>query len=113
MTAYPEVGLCASGWPVRSGGSAEALWALYTRALRANLSSKTGDVAGRIRDMLQKVELTRADIPLLDAQIDRARFYIPQEGSFYSAILSLNADRDVEAMAEEVISGLQYHLAEG
>ena len=112
LTAYPEYGLCASGWPVRSVGSAEALWELYGRELRANLSNKTADATDRIVE-LKNVEITQADIPLLDYQIDRVRFYISEEGGFYSAILSLNANTDIHSLLEEVISELQYHLAEG
>ncbi len=62
---------------------------------------------------LKAVPITQEDIPLLDAPIDRARFYIPEEGKFYSTILTLNADMDMHTLAVETISALQYHLAEG
>lgn len=102
---------------MRSDGSCEALWELYERELAGNLSGGSDQNAiradNRIRNMLQSAEITRTDIPLLDAQIDRARFYILEEGQFYSSVLSLTASTDIDTLSEAVISGLQYHLAEG
>ncbi len=115
LTIRPSIGLCASGWPVRSVGSTEALWDLYSRQLESNLSAATGDAADRIRirDVLQNANVTTGDIPLLDAQIDAVRFYIPPEGDFYTTILSLYPEADVQALAAEVYSSLRYYLAEG
>lgn len=109
----PVYGLLGAGWPVRAAGSIEPLWAELTTQLD-NIDTKDQGERSRIQ-ALHGVALTDDDIlALLTAEIDRAR--VPMlEGADWSLVL-LNRDNyaeNMEAMAQETIDALRWHIAEG
>lgn len=106
-------GFFGSGWPVRAVGSVEPLW----NELKSQLDNDgTPDKQTVVRrQAMQSIYLTDDDLlPLLTAQVDVAR--IPMiEGSEWSGVLTNRPEyaENVDALAQELIERLRWHMAEG
>ena len=111
--------LLSVGWPVRAEGSVEALWPRYCPVLEDQYFYEPGQ-SQRFNEVIQ-VQLTQTDIPVLSAEVDGARFQISIEWYSLGRIITQlgdaepgeYSDADIDAMPEEIISDLQWHLAEG
>ena len=110
-------GRVTAGWPVRTVGSAEALWEQYRKRIAATSGTSDAGAAQRIRNILRTVSVTAADIPLLDVEINEVRFGLSAESTFRGALMQLSytdpAEIDVVALAEELIDTLRWHISEG
>ena len=106
-------GFFGTGWPVRTVGSVEPLW----NELKSQLDNDgTPDKQTVVRrQAMQSIYLTDDDLlPLLTAQVDVAR--IPMiEGSEWSGVLTNRPEyaENVDALAQELIERLRWHMAEG
>lgn len=111
--------MIASGWPVRSQGAVESLW----ENKRICVTSIKPDAEGESprKNGIKSQHLTDADIPVLTATIDSARFQISTEwhefgNAFYElpivATDELSIDY-IDSLAESLIDSLNWHLAEG
>ena len=89
-------------------------------AVKAESLLLVTDVAGiRINDEYQK-EVTEADIPFLNAKIDRVHFYTSLESNLSDIMSALNdpntgvpTDVDIDAVAADFVKELEWHLYEG
>ncbi len=108
-------GLAERGWPVRTKGSVAPLWKNYQKTAVGNFEGD-GQTPARKQRILS-LELTDADIPILEEKIDFARFpeYLPN----FAAITAKLADQekggaptdvDLDALADELIDALQSSL---
>ena len=113
-------GLIERGWPVRAVGGITKLWNIIKKQYTG--FEYGGTVAESRRKSIQKIKLTDEDIPVLHAQIDVARFSIATEPELANLMMSeLNdsangfAPRDVniDALAEEIVQNLAWHISEG
>lgn len=106
------------GWPVRNTGSAGEMWEPLRSCVRAFAAE---DAEKSRQRRLQQVRLTDADVPVLDAQIDRVYFPIGLEQSEICPVFfSLNnwytgekTDADIDLLADEILALLQWTAAEG
>lgn len=104
------------GWPVRAKGAAEKLWSYQRMKYTGEWADEAGQRPRRRR--LLEVKLSDADMPILDADIDRARFRLQLEWDSHLTI-DLNdefgnpTDADIGQIAQDLIQNLQWHLAEG
>lgn len=117
---FSRNGLIAKGWPVRTGGSAEKIWKILCDQDRE--TNYAGENSGQRKRSLLNVQLTDEDLPILQSEIDAARFPISLESDLARIITeSLNdpgngyapANVDIDAVAKELIRDLQFHVAEG
>lgn len=117
MAFRPVLGI---GWPVRVSGSVDALWRNYLR--NTKYMSIYGDGSEERMAAIRSQKLTQSDIPVLNETIDIVRFNIQPERTVYENLLyKLNvrenhytpSDADIDALAEEVIQALQWHLDQG
>lgn len=110
-------GRIAAGWPVRTAESAEALWEGYRERISAKADTAHDQLAQWIRRILQTANVTAADIPLIDEQIDVVRFGLPEEDNFRRTLMSLSfsdsSEIEVEVLAQELVDSLRWHMAEG
>lgn len=111
--------MIASGWPVRSQGAVESLWANKRLCVTAIKPDAEGETPRK--NSIKSQNLTDLDIPVLTSSIDSARFQISTEwGTFGNAFYELSiaamdgvsAD-DINTLAESLIDDLSWHLAEG
>ena len=113
-------GQVENSWPVRTSGSAAALWdnAQYQALC---LGSDLWTSGNQISLEIQRASITDADIPALSWEIDEVRFPVTISGtdSLEYALSQLNepdgtpTDADIDALAQQVYQGLWWHLAEG
>lgn len=107
----------ADGWPVRAKGSIEPMW----NTLRRGVSGYGNDSEGQSRSRrILSVRLTDADIPLLEAKIDRVSFGHTLEQSLAETLRGLNdpktgeaQEADLDALAVELIRELTWQIMEG
>ncbi len=124
MTKYlKEVqapGQVENSWPVRTVGSASALWDII-QYQNHSITSSFYEMATYLSRQVQIMEFTDEDLPALSWEIDEVRFPITLtgEGSMEYALSLLNepdgtpTDVDIDALAEKVWQNLWWHLAEG
>lgn len=113
--------LIGDGWPVRSKGAVSAL------IERNGLRQRIWELALRGKDKItnaDRPQYTDEDVPVVNTAIDKARFPINLEEEFHW-INSLDIynewtmteeyarSLDLEAIAEEFIQQLEWHLGEG
>lgn len=101
----------AYGWPVRTEGSV------------APICERVGDpylLSTEGMRIINRENVTDAEMPILDVQIDHVRFPIPLETEFGDTVASVYdfrnkqaADVDIDLLAEEWIKKLQVHADEG
>lgn len=104
-----DAGLFAPGWPVLARGAMETIW----NRIRSQNFLSFVDVKNEPRQLLG-IKITDEDISLFETEVDRAIFpVIELEQQFVQARNALNPTSDFEAIAEELIWDLQWHLAEG
>lgn len=105
-------GMIESSWPVRSEGAAEHLFSLY-RKYYSNYRTETEGYQSR-RKRILSTAVTDQLIPVLKEEIDRARFQIEPEWNIAIAMGSVTEPNvDIDALAEEIIRELEWHVAEG
>ena len=104
--------LAGYGWPVRSEGSYAAL----TESIWARSEWKFSHGANKI----PKEALLENECSILSTKIDKARFSIPLEHSFYRDLWTLYdkekmmpSDVDIPQLAQKWLEKLQLHLDEG
>lgn len=104
--------LAGYGWPVRSEGSYAAL----TESIWARSEWKFSHGANKI----PKEALLENECSILSTKIDKARFSIPLEYSFYRDLWTLYdkekmmpSDVDIPQLAQKWLEKLQLHLDEG
>lgn len=111
------VKLIAYGWPVRTKGSVSVLYEnLYNR-----ISVDSFFVEATAAKEKMNQELTDEDIPVLQAEIDQVRFSLSCECTWSNyinselcdAITGKPKDTNIEALAEEWVDELYWHLYEG
>ncbi len=124
MTKYlKEVqapGQVENSWPVRTVGSASALWDII-QYQNHSITSSFYEMATYLSRQVQIMEFTDEDLPALNREIDEVRFPITLTGedSMEYALSLLNeadgtpTDVDIDALAEKVWQNLWWHLAEG
>ncbi len=109
-------GRVAAGWPVRVEGSVESLWDGYRERISAHAAGNS-QIARWANQILRTVDVTEADIPLMDEQIDVIRFGLPEEDNFRRNLMALcvsnDTAMDLEDLSQELIDSLQWHIAEG
>ena len=106
--------LVADGFPVRTKGAAGPICKSFPEAYAGKLSPE--DQVERFNQM-ESTELTDEDVPLLQREVDGARFPIGLEEEFSEILLyQINPSttrEEMEALAEEFIRKLEWHLGEG
>lgn len=113
-------GQVENSWPVRTSGSAAALWETLCYQNRKMAFSWRKE-SNRVGAAARALCFEDADIPALSWEINEVRFpvTIPGTDSLEYALSQLNeadgtpTDVDVEALAQQVYQGLWWHLAEG
>lgn len=113
-------GQVENSWPVRTSGSAAALWETLCYQNRKMAFSWRKE-SNRVGAVARALCFEDSDIPTLSWEIDEVRFpvTIPGTDSLEYALSQLNeadgtpTDVDVEALAQQVYQGLWWHLAEG
>lgn len=113
-------GQVENSWPVRTSGSAAALWETLRYQNRKTASSGRKE-SNQIGAAARALSFRDADIPALSWDIDEVRFPVTISGtdSLEYALSQLNepdgtpTDADIEALAQQVYQGLWWHLAEG
>lgn len=117
--------LMEAGWPVRTGGSANAVWrnvrdyvSMFTPFY--NAWSAEGWPIKYSGSGVYRLRFTDEDIPLLEAEFDHVYFGNVLEQDLGRMLRSLNDQRtgqpteaDVDAMAKEFIKKLQWQVMEG
>ena len=103
----------SQGWSVYQEGSVE----------RLSTGGNVVDTFNEIRMFCKRHEIpevTEADIPFLNAKIDRVHFYTSLESNLSDIINTLNdpdtgapTDVDIDAVAADFIEELEWHLYEG
>ena len=103
----------SQGWSVYQAGSVE----------RLSTGGNVVDTFNEIRMFYKRHEIpevTEADIPFLNAKIDRVHFYTSLESDLSDIINTLNdpntgapTDVDIDAVASEFVDELKWHLYEG
>jgi len=102
------------GWPVRINGSVPYLsYSLYNRISNKNVNKQQFSESGILM-------LNDEDIPILVAQIDHGRFPIPLESGLtdvlietYDIELHDKTNVDIDALADNYIQQLEWHMGEG
>ena len=104
--------LAAPGWPVRTKNSKDALVESIWRISEIHFNFYGHKIS--------KESFINAQLPILDAPIDEARFSISLERDFWQMLSSLyNRDTnqasnmDINQAAKDWIKKLQWHIAEG
>lgn len=109
-------GRVAAGWPVRAAGSVERLWDGYRERIFAHAAGSS-TAARWANQILRTVDVTESDIPLLEEQIDVVRFGLPGEDDFRRNLMALclsdGTDTDLEALSQELVDSLRWHVMEG
>lgn len=102
----------ASGLPVRSKGKADELWTMYKKI---NKSFGSDEEQMRRKKAVMAVALTQADVPILDAHIDRVYFAtsFDQQAMVDAVRKVLFEQADIDTVAKDLIFQLQIHAAEG
>ena len=103
----------SQGWSVYQAGSVE----------RLSTGGNVVDTFNEIRMFYKRHEIpevTEADIPFLNAKIDRVHFYTSLESKLGNIMAALNdpttgapTDVDIDAVAADFIEELEWHLYEG
>ena len=111
-------GLIENSWPVRTDGSPSYLW----DSLQYQ-NFHEGYVYENYHKLLKSndLDITDADMPILEETIDEVRFPIcqPYEESLSYVLTLLNnedgtpTEADIDELAEQVYRYLWWHLAEG
>jgi len=107
------VSFLSQGWSVYQAGSVE----------RLATGGDTVDTFNEIRMFYKRHEIpevTEADIPFLNAKIDRVHFYTSLESKLGNIMAALNdpntgapTDVDIDDVAAEFVDELEWHLYEG
>lgn len=113
-------GQVENSWPVRTSGSAAALWETLCYQNRKMAFSGRKE-SNQIGAAARALSFGDADIPALSWDIDEVRFPVTISGtdSLEYALSQLNepdgtpTDADIETLAQQVYQGLWWHLAEG
>ncbi len=113
-------GQVENSWPVRTSGSAAALWETLCYQNRKMAFSGRKE-SNQIGAAARALSFRDPDIPALSWAIDEVRFPVTISGtdSLEYALSQLNepdgtpTDADIEALAQQVYQGLWWHLAEG
>ena len=102
----------ATGLPVRSCGKAADLWSMEKKFLKGFGTEKEEN---RRRNAVMGVSLTQADVPVLDAPIDRVYFATVFDQQVMAAAVGrvLFEQADIDATARELIFQLELHAGEG
>ncbi len=102
----------ASGLPVRSKGKTDELWTMYKKI---NKGFGSDEEQMRRKKAVMAVSLTQADVPILDAHIDRVYFAtsFDQQAMVDAVRKVLFEDADINTVAKDLIFQLQLHAAEG
>ena len=109
-----------NSWPVRTVGSAAALWETLRYQNRDTVYSKRKE-SNQVGAAARALQFRDEEIPALSWNIDEVRFPITITGtdSMESALSRLNmedgtpTDVDIDELARQVYQGLWWHLAEG
>lgn len=121
-TIYPKVKLqyhpIEDGWPIRTIGSVSPIWEM-TRHGVIGLSSAFE--SGKIRSQkIRRVQLTDADIPLLNAEIHRVYFGHILERDLADMLRGLNdpdtgkaQNINIDTVSEEFVKKVKWQLLEG
>lgn len=106
------------GWPVRARDGVESLWNVLRRGVDG-LGSQFEKGLSRSQQIMD-VHLSDADIPLLDAKIDRVSFGHTLEQNLAETLRSLNdpktgeaLDADLDELAARLIRELTWQMMEG
>ena len=101
------------GWSVYQAGSVD-------RLATGGFAIDTFNEIKRFYKSHEIPEVTEADIPFLNAKIDRVHFYTSLESDLSDIINTLNdpntgapTDVDIDAVASEFVDELKWHLYEG
>ena len=113
-------GQVENSWPVRTSGSAAALWETL-RYQNRKIAFSGRKESHQIGAAARALSFRDSDIPALSWDIDEVRFPVTISGtdSLEYALSQLNepdgtpTDADIEALAQQVYQGLWWHLAEG
>ena len=113
-------GQVENSWPVRTSGSAAALWETLCYQNRKMAFSGRKE-SNQIGAAARALSFRDPDIPALFWAIDEVRFPVTISGtdSLEYALSQLNepdgtpTDVDIDALAQQVYQGLWWHLAEG
>ncbi len=113
-------GFVEYSWPVRTAGAVPHMWEIIQYQTKGR-SNSFRDKADYVARLLQTVDVTDKDLPVLSWPIDEVRFPITlkEEESIEYALSLLNeedgtpTDADIDALAQQVYQNLRYHLAEG
>ena len=113
-------GQVENSWPVRTVGSAAALWETLRYQNRDMVYSERKE-SNQVGAAARALQFWDEEIPALSWDIDEVRFPITITGtdSMESALSRLNmedgtpTDADIDDLARQVYQGLWWHLAEG
>ena len=113
-------GQVENSWPVRTSGSAAALWETL-RYQNRKMAFSGRKESNQIGAAARALSFRDSDIPALSWDIDEVRFPVTISGtdSLEYALSQLNepdgtpTDADIDALAQQVCQGLWWHLAEG
>ena len=112
-------GLIENGWPVRAVGGTSDLWN-RVKSQHTGYTCEGAKPESR-RKRLLKVWLEDEDLPILQAEIDTARFSGKAEAELLGLLWDVidaekgftPTDVDINALAEEFIANLRWQVAEG
>ena len=114
-------GFVEDSWPVRAIGASSHLYSTlqYQSTYITSGISETKARLGQVKSTM--ANLTDVDLPILNIDIDEARFpiYLAEEETLAYALSQLNnadgtpTDVDIDVLAEKVYQNLWWHLAEG
>lgn len=113
-------GQVENSWPVRTVGSAAALWETLRYQNRDMVYSERKE-SNQIGAAARALQFRDEEIPALSWDIDEVRFPVTVAGTDApeAALSQLNgedgtpADADIDELARQVYQGLWWHLAEG
>jgi len=104
LRATPQSILAGEGWPVRIVGSVPYL----ARALNSQLGSHN-------KENLQLQQMTDADVPLLQMEIDKVQYSIELEKELGRLMWNYlqRKDANVDQFAKDWLQDLEWHVGEG
>lgn len=108
-TGLSNGGLIARGWPVVTEGSVAPLWEVCKKASQKELLLPGGEARQK---KLLEVTMDDGDLPILETEIDLARFLLPDTVNTILAQLNnprtgAATDADLSALAQELLTQLE------
>lgn len=115
----PNPAMAGEGYCVRSEGSvSDCYCSVYTRTLNWPWDPENEETTARL-ERLRTVELTDSDVPVLQSQIDVARYPVPELEQILASRITfpvlnpMPEGLDPNAIADDIIRQMEFHLYEG